>query len=284
MMYPLIISAPFGNYLSFRNATSTQGTFTYEYRGGVAYRIWRVARTVRYYHGIGAWKNKLGLPNPGIQSLVEQVLNGAPAKVTDLRSDIVSISSRDTYHWNQLLGQLHALEAGFAELNVSCPNCPGEKDRSDYAVIFKNAAALFADRAILKLPPVHYEGYIETALAAGIRSFHGCNTIPTPNGGLSGKPLKPFSLRALAHLLERAKVHGVNLRYVIGGGGVTSLSDAQDYLNVGATNVAIGSALFFPWRWPGIQKIADHLYAEKPASLRVTDVVEVSENLVSSAK
>jgi dihydroorotate dehydrogenase len=46
---PLVVSAPFGNYVQPRGTTPTLGTFTLLRRGGVASRIWRVFLTVRYY-------------------------------------------------------------------------------------------------------------------------------------------------------------------------------------------------------------------------------------------
>jgi len=67
---PLIISAPFGNYIQPPGATPTLGTFTLADRPG---RVRRVLATVRYYRRLGAWVNKIGLRNPGIDWLVQRV-------------------------------------------------------------------------------------------------------------------------------------------------------------------------------------------------------------------
>ena len=55
------ISAPFGNYLKFKNATSVTGTWTYQPRPGLLKQIFK---TLRYTNQ--GWRNKLGLRNAGI--------------------------------------------------------------------------------------------------------------------------------------------------------------------------------------------------------------------------
>jgi len=67
---PLIVSAPFGNYIQPAGCTATLGTFTALRRGGVINRAWRVLLTVRYYRRMKAWVNRIGLRNPGIDWLV----------------------------------------------------------------------------------------------------------------------------------------------------------------------------------------------------------------------
>jgi dihydroorotate dehydrogenase len=253
----IIVSAPFGNHLQWPECTPTLGTFTREYRGGPWYRVWRVLRTVRYYYGIGAFKNKLGLPNPGIEWLRERVVDGR----IDVADKIVSISARTTNDWMWLLELCQNIKPGWVELNTSCPNT-NEIDNSDYRDVFATAADLFGPRTIVKLPPVNYRPIVDTALwtkvtRKAITSFHCCNTLPSPGGGISGKPLKALSLEAVRFLREHSRKHAlVNLDTLIGGGGVTCEQDVQDYLDAGATNVAVGSALFFPWKWREIRKIA----------------------------
>ena len=71
----LIISAPFGNYLQPEGTTPTLGTFTLARRPG---RIQRIIRTVRWYPRIGAWVNRIGLRNPGIDWLAARAEAGEP--------------------------------------------------------------------------------------------------------------------------------------------------------------------------------------------------------------
>lgn len=247
-LYPLILGAPFGNYLRFPWCSSTLGTYTYEYRGGFWKRVWRVARTVRYYHSMQAWKNKLGLPNPGLNDLRRRIADGRHMQLS--HTDILSLSAKHDPAWETLLGTAHDdLHAKHVEMNVSCPNCPGEKDYTNYSKMLSLGVALFGTRLIVKLPPVGYESMVTLALDAGVRSFHCCNTLPTPGGGLSGKPLKALSLQAVRHVKARAADFAVPLKYLIGGGGITSFEDMVEYSQAGATNFAIASVLFKPWKW-----------------------------------
>src|SRR4051812_44252516 len=88
-MKRLIISAPFGNYLSFEGATSTVGTFTLSYRGGFWKRLWRVLLTVRYDRRNDSWTNKLGLPNPGLYTVLKE----------QIRDKILSIHGFSESEW-----------------------------------------------------------------------------------------------------------------------------------------------------------------------------------------
>lgn len=108
----IIISAPFGNYLRFKNTTSTIGTFTLNPRGNTWTRLWRVLATVRYNYKTKSWYNKLGLPNPGIYS--------APFP-TD---NIISIYGKDNKEWCILLNTCANLDYKYVELNLSCPSYP----------------------------------------------------------------------------------------------------------------------------------------------------------------
>lgn len=72
-MKPVIVSAPFGNWISSRWAMSTLGTYTVANRAGRFrwWLFWRILRTLRWRPALGGWTNKLGLPNPGIAHLEE---------------------------------------------------------------------------------------------------------------------------------------------------------------------------------------------------------------------
>lgn len=244
---PIIIGAPFGNYIRIPNTTQTIGTFTSAYRGGFWTRVWRALSTVRYYHGIRAWKNRMGLPNPGIASLVGQVHE----------DKIISVMGFEESDWVRCVETALACRPLAIELNASCPNCPGE-DRTKYPETLKRLVRLSRKELILKLPPVGYEKLLWTAVDAGISSFHCCNTLPTPGGGLSGKPLKLLSLRCANDVMiwsywgQRYKI-----TRLVGGGGVTHHEDADDYFRLGCTNVAVASVLFNPFNWNRIQKIAE---------------------------
>lgn len=249
MLEPIVFSAPFGNYLGGPHITSTLGTFTLAHRAGPIKRTWRVVKTVRYSPLLGAWVNKLGLPNPGIDSALDA------RRRSKLRGRLLSIHGFNADEWVQLCAKVGALEREEGplgiELNVSCPNV--RDDLPDYAAIMRAAAAT-GYLVVVKIPPVSWRPIVDTALANEVTAFHACNTLPVARGGLSGKPLTSINLRVVEEL--RGLAPDVT---IIGGGGVTRRRDVDDYRNAGANHVAIGSGLFWPWMAGRMRRIARDL-------------------------
>lgn len=237
MFKNIIISAPFGNWLNFPGATSTLGSFTWQYRGGLLYRLWRMARTLRYNWRSKSWVNKLGLPNPGLNSL--------PATIDNRYDDkIISIYGFNKEEWVNLAWAIaHRYHPLAVELNLSCPNVNHDAFIAD---VIPGVDILMGGNVqiIAKLPPIKWLNLAKPLYDYGVRIFHCCNTIPTPGGGLSGKPLKQYSLWATEELRQK---WGDSVR-IIGGGGVTSHEDVLDYRMAGADHVAVGSMLLNPLR------------------------------------
>lgn len=229
---PAVISAPFGNYIQPTGATATLGTFTAQRRRG---RVRRIIRTVRYYWRLKAWVNCIGLRNPGMPWLVQRVEAGG----THVGDKIISIHGFDRNQWLALLEQCQRIAPRAIELNMSCPNV-GEVDWPDD--LFEQAIATGLP-IIVKLPPINYELMVERSLAAGVRAFHCCNTLPVPAGGLSGAPLKPLSLRCIRAL--RQGTHGDELQ-IIGGGGIGTTTDIDEYFAAGADHIALGTVAMNP--------------------------------------
>jgi len=241
LLQKLIISAPFGNYVSHPAATPTVGTYTLRFRAGPLVRLWRAARTIRYYRRAGAWINRLGLPNPGVDSL-----RGA-----DLSGKVLSVHGLAHSEWALLAEAAALLRPSALELNLSCPNVDAVAI-ADAVRAYESSREGFAGPIIAKLSPVRWMDFAVPLFAAGARHFHLCNTIPTPGGGVSGKPLKPFALWAVADVKAR---WGGAVK-VIGGGGVTGPDDARDYLAAGADRVAVGSLCFHPFHRSTLSAIA----------------------------
>lgn len=253
-MKPLVISAPFGNWISSEHATSTLGTYTVQNRAGFLrwWMLWRILCTLRYRSSVGGWTNKLGLPNPGFDHLLHRLGQAAAREglVPDYDADdpptwatskIVSIHGFANDEWISLLNYSTMKFYGAVELNIGCPNV-GHVDvkRSVFQVAIREHGQ---KRVIIKLPPV---SYLESFLAAydeGVRIFHCTNTLPVPAGGLSGKALKRVSL----DVVKRIKDAKPDVT-IIGGGGITTPEDVIDYRRAGATHVAVASALLKPTR------------------------------------
>ncbi len=238
---PVIISAPFGNYLGGGNTTATLGTFTVAKRRG---RLWRILKTVRYNPFTRSWRNSIGLRNPGLQWL-EDVYDDNPWCT---KGKIVSVHGFDKEDWLQLFERVPKVAPLAVEFNVSCPNV--EHKDSPLAVIdyYKASEKNFkwiyhrSIPVIVKLPPEGYMPIVDYAWDAGIRCFHACNTMKSPKGGVSGKLLKPHSLEAVRKIRQVYPD-----AQIIGGGGITCESDIYEYFDAGADHIALASCLFFPW-------------------------------------
>ena len=228
----LTISAPFGNYIQPTGCTATLGTFTLHDRPG---RPWRILKTVRYYPRMRAWVNKIGLRNPGIGYVQKQVAAGK----LDLSDKLVSIHGFDAEQWFALIDRIAELRPMAVEMNMSCPNV-GHINWPEQ--LFERAVSTGVP-VVVKLPPVNYRTMLTEAYNQGVRAFHCCNTLPVPAGGLSGAPLKPVSLQCVRDV--RSRPWGGEV-LIIGGGGVRSAEDVQDYHAAGADTVAVGSYVMNP--------------------------------------
>jgi len=232
---PLIVSAPFGNYIQPAGCTATLGTFTALRRGGVINRAWRVLLTVRYYRRMKAWVNRIGLRNPGIDWLVDKCTAGR----VDVSDKLVSIHGFCAEDWYTLLEKTAALRPLGIELNMSCPNVGHIAWPED---LFARAHATGVP-IVVKVPPVNYDTMVEQAVAAGLRTFHCCNTLPNPGGGMSGTPLKHVALQCIQDL--RRKPYWGELT-VIGGGGIYQPDDVDSYADLGVKHAAVGTKLMNP--------------------------------------
>lgn len=245
----LIIGAPFGNYFQYDGAMSTIGTFTLERRPG---RLRRVIQTVRYYPGLKAWVNRIGLRNPGI----------AMAGMAD--GKILSIHGFNFDEWAKLI---HACSSRFpetlVELNVSCPNVTDDNQGGNFAIYDMAVNKLGACYVIAKVSPIGYMDEVRTAVSCGVEWVHLCNTLPTPKGGMSGKPLMAVSVQAVREVRRQFPE-----LIITGGGGVTSERDIDTYLDAGANHVAIASMLFFPWNWRKPHRFIKHIQESFRAALR----------------
>jgi dihydroorotate dehydrogenase len=247
----VIISAPFGNYLTWPGCTPTLGTYTWLFRAGPWGRLWKVLSTVRYYHGIRSWKNRLGLPNPGLPHLYHLVRRG---RGPDVKKCVLSVLGFTPDEWWCLVRMARFLNPLALEVNDSCPNV----DRSA-----RHGGALYAAECALargmlvtvKLAPLYWLQRARQFHEVGVRCFHCCNTIPTPGGGLSGKVLKNYSLWAVRDLRQE---WGRSVD-ITGGGGIDSLRDVDDYLGAGVDRVAVGSMLFNPLSLGRLTAFAGHL-------------------------
>jgi dihydroorotate dehydrogenase (NAD+) catalytic subunit len=204
--------------------------------------------------------NAIGLQNPGVDKVVDDILPGLDFTETRFMANVCG-STIDDYAAVTRRFDDSPIDA--IEINISCPNI------KEGGVQFGNvpemsARVVAACRAqtskpiITKLSP-NQTDIAENArlcIEAGTDGFAVINTVTgmaidvearepiigNVRGGLSGPAIKPIALLKTRQVYEVAKDHNVP---IIGQGGITTANDALEFLIAGATTVGVGTALFY---------------------------------------
>lgn len=228
--------------------------------------------------------NAIGLQNPGTRHVVDKILPELDFSETRFIANL-SGSTVDEYAEVARLFNDSPIDA--MEINISCPNV------KEGGVAFGNdpdmsARVVAACRAVTNKPIITKLSPNQTDIAenarrcieAGTDGFAVINTlmgmaidiesrkpiIGNNQGGLSGPAIKPIALLKVHQVYQVARQHNIP---IIGQGGITTASDAIEFLIAGATGLGIGTALFYdPLICPRInQGIVDYLESHKLASV-----------------
>ncbi|HEY7613225.1 MAG TPA: dihydroorotate dehydrogenase [Gemmatimonadales bacterium] len=213
----------------------------------------------------GGMLNSVGLANPGLAAVRERDLPWLAGRLRRAQV-LVNVVGFTVEEYAEVIAGLDGatMVAGF-ELNLSCPNTSaGGIEFGADAECVRRIVALCRSRTrlplIAKLSPVlpDIAGIALVARDAGADGVTVVNTVPgllhgeaglpklgNGNGGVSGPALLPIGVLAAARVVERTG--GMP---VIGCGGVRSVEDVRQYLAVGATLVAIGTAAMADPRLP----------------------------------
>ena len=205
----------------------------------------------------GGMLNAVGLANPGVDAVLRDDLPWLAAHVDRARVIVNVVGSR-TEDFAEVVRRLDGSPVISAfELNVSCPNVRAGglefcADATSLTAVVAGARAATRKPLFVKLSPilVNIGDTALTAAAAGADGITVVNTLPGlvidvdtrkprigfGSGGASGPGLMPVGVLA-THRVRRA----VSLP-IIGVGGVSSASDALQYMIAGASLVAIGTA------------------------------------------
>jgi dihydroorotate dehydrogenase (NAD+) catalytic subunit len=204
--------------------------------------------------------NAIGLQNPGIDKVVDDILPGLDFTETRFMANVCG-STIDDYA--EVTRRFDDSPIDAIEINISCPNIkPGGVQFGNVPEM--SARVVAACRAqtskpiITKLSP-NQTDIAENArlcIEAGTDGFAVINTvmgmaidvetrkpiIGNVQGGLSGPAIKPIALLKTKQVYEVAKHHNVP---IIVQGGITTANDALEFLIAGATTVGVGTALFY---------------------------------------
>jgi dihydroorotate dehydrogenase (NAD+) catalytic subunit len=199
--------------------------------------------------------NAMGLPNPGIETYVEEIKFSKTILAVPL---IVSIFGYTSEEYAAVSKRAVDAGADAVELNVSCPHVKqtgaeiGQNPKL-LSEIVENVKAKINKPVIVKLSPNVTDITIlaKASIEAGADALTVINTLKAVaidietqqpilsnvTGGLSGEAIKPVALRCVYNIAEQYKVP------IIGCGGVSNWRDAVEFFLAGASAVQIGTAV-----------------------------------------
>ena len=230
--------------------------------------------------------NCVGLQNKGVDYFIETIYPRIRNFETNV---IVNVSGSNIDNYVTAAAKIDALDDIPAiELNVSCPNvkqggmafgvtCSGIEQ------VVKAVREVYHKHLMVKLSPnvTNIADIALAAEAAGADSVSLINTLlgmaidaetrkpvlSMVTGGLSGACVKPVALRMVWQVSKAVKIP------VIGLGGISSATDAIEFLLAGASAIQIGTANFID---PAISaKVAKGIveYCERHGVEDVNDLV-----------
>ena len=234
--------------------------------------------------------NAVGLQNKGVEYFAEHIY----PQIKDIDTNmIVNVSGACVEDYGATAERIASLDKIPAiELNISCPNvkqggmafgtsCEGA------ASVVKAVRQVYPKTLIVKLSPnvtdiasiacaVEAEGadsvsLINTIMGMSIDAERRRPRLSTITGGLSGACVKPVALRMVWQVAKAVKIP------VIGLGGISSATDAIEFMLAGASAIQIGTANFID---PAITvKVADGIeeYLSRHGFKSVSEIVGALE-------
>lgn len=214
----------------------------------------------RVYETSAGMLNAIGLQNPGAEVVVRDILPRLDFAETRF---IANVSGSTVEEYEEVTRLFDDSPIDAIEINISCPNV------KEGGVAFGNspdmsARVVEACRRATRKPLITKLSPNQTDIAenarrcieAGSDAFAVINTlmgmaidieqrrpvIGNNQGGLSGPAIKPIALLKVFQVHQVCKPLGIP---IIGQGGVTSATDAIEFMLAGATAVGVGTGLFY---------------------------------------
>jgi dihydroorotate dehydrogenase (NAD+) catalytic subunit len=204
--------------------------------------------------------NAIGLQNPGVNKVVDEILPGLDFMETRF---LANVSGSTVEEYERVTEKFDDSPIDAIEINISCPNV------KEGGVAFGNDPEMSArvvaacrnktDKPLItKLSPnqTDIRENARLCIEAGTDGFAVINTlmgmaidaesrrpvIGNVQGGLSGPAIKPIALLKVHQVYDVARHHDVP---IVGQGGITTPADALEFLVAGASAIGIGTALFY---------------------------------------
>lgn len=204
--------------------------------------------------------NAIGLQNPGMDIVVDQILPELDFSETRFIANVCGSTIEDYACVTRRFDD-SAIDA--IEINISCPNIKeGGVHFGNYPEMSAKVVAACRRQTskpiIAKLSPnqTDIRENARLCIEAGCDGLAVINTImgmaidiedrkpiiDNVRGGLSGPAIKPIALLKVQQVYEVAGPKNIP---IIGQGGIVSAVDALEFIIAGATTVGVGTALFY---------------------------------------
>lgn len=223
---------------------------------GVSLNGWEGNASPRIAEVPSGMLNSIGLQNPGVAHLKSEEL---PWLREQGATTIVNVSGHSFDEYVQVIEALEDAPVDAYEVNISCPNVDaGGMTLGTHAPSVEKVVSLCREATsrplIVKLTPnvTDITEIARAAEASGADAISLINTLlgmaidvkrrrpvlARVVGGFSGPAVKPVALRMVWQCSKAVSVP------ILGMGGVTTGTDAVEFMLAGATAVAVGTANF----------------------------------------
>ncbi|HUI61272.1 MAG TPA: dihydroorotate dehydrogenase [Steroidobacteraceae bacterium] len=214
----------------------------------------------RVYETPAGMLNAIGLQNPGVDHVVRRILPQLDFSETRF---IANVSGSTIEEYVEVTRRFDQSPIDAIEINISCPNVKeGGVAFGNYpdmsAQVVEACRRVTTKPIITKLSPNQTDirenarrcieagsdalAVINTIMGMAIDAGTRRPVIGNVQGGLSGPAIKPIALLKVHQVYDVARRHHVP---IIGQGGITTATDALEFIIAGATAVGVGTALFY---------------------------------------
>ncbi len=203
----------------------------------------------------GGMLNAVGLQNPGVETVIGEIL---PQMASYFHKPVMAnVSGFSIEEYAETCAMLDAQpQVGWLEVNISCPNVHGGgmsfgTDPAMAAAVTKAVKAVTKKPVILKLSPnvTDVTAIARAVEAEGADAVSLINTIQGMRidlrrrrpvlantfGGYSGPGILPVALRMVYQVYEAVRIP------IVGMGGVSTAQDVLEMMLAGASAVQIGA-------------------------------------------
>jgi dihydroorotate dehydrogenase (NAD+) catalytic subunit len=214
----------------------------------------------RVYETPAGMLNAIGLQNPGVDHVVRHILPDLDFSETRF---IANVSGSTIEEYVEVTRRFDQSPIDAIEINISCPNVKeGGVAFGNYpdmsAQVVQACRRVTTKPIITKLSPNQTDirenarrcieagsdalAVINTIMGMAIDAQTRRPVIGNIQGGLSGPAIKPIALLKVHQVYEVARRHHVP---IIGQGGITTATDALEFIIAGASAVGLGTSLFY---------------------------------------